>query len=410
METELEQLSNLIGKIRADGSSRYKTAVLYKYGQGLSAVLATIYDTDKTFNITSRNIPVYNGGNTDNLRTFLHVLVNHEYSGLELGKYVKSYINSNKEYTELIKNIIDKDLKCGISVKTLNKVWPGLLKDFKSRVPLANKYKKGLCDFEKEDWYYSRKLDGVRCLCFIRGPEDITFLSRNGKEFHTLDKLRESIKEQISAITIKKPFVLDGELCIVDKDGNEDFTSIMKSIRRKNYTIPEVRYYTFGYYTIDQFYGKEPTPDTGHYTPIIKSKNIIPVIHSLIKSEEHLQEEMKTIPKEWEGLMINKYPIQFKRSNSLLKLKLFNEKEYKVIGITSGTKSIEGEQVTCVSSLTIRHNNNEVYVGSGLSDDERLQFHSNPNLIIGKWITVKYFEETKDSLRFPTFKGIRNYD
>ena len=37
-------------------------------------------------------------------------------------------------------------------------------------------------------------------------------------------------------------------------------------------------------------------------------------------------------------------------------------------------------------------------------------FYKNPKLIVGKKITVKYFEKTKNSLRFPIFIGIRNYE
>jgi ATP-dependent DNA ligase len=38
---------------------------------------------------------------------------------------------------------------------------------------------------DKEKWYASRKLDGVRCLCFVT-PNGIEFRSRTGKRFTTL--------------------------------------------------------------------------------------------------------------------------------------------------------------------------------------------------------------------------------
>jgi DNA ligase-1 len=56
-----------------------------------------------------------------------------------------------------------------------------------------------------------------------------------------------------------------------------------------------------------------------------------------------------------------------------------------------------------------------VDVGSGFSMEERMLFKADPSLIIGKTITLKYFQESQDengklSLRFPTYKGIRNYE
>ena len=73
---------------------------------------------------------------------------------------------------------------------------------------------------------------------------------------------------------------------------------------------------------------------------------------------------------------------------------------------------IEGVETKIVSSLTIRYKGYLVDVGSGLSDQQRMYWVMWPNKIIGRTITVKYFSESIDkeeelSLRFPTFKGVR---
>jgi DNA ligase-1 len=66
----------------------------------------------------------------------------------------------------------------------------------------------------------------------------------------------------------------------------------------------------------------------------------------------------------------------------------------------------------CVKSLIIEYENTDMNVGSGLSDEQRIEWYKNPELIIGKVITVQYFEETMDSktsiksLRFPTLKVV----
>ena len=55
----------------------------------------------------------------------------------------------------------------------------------------------------------------------------------------------------------------------------------------------------------------------------------------------------------------------------------------------------------------------EVKVGSGFTDEDRKYFWNNQNELLGRVITVQYFEETtnkKDnslSLRFPIYRELR---
>ena len=58
-----------------------------------------------------------------------------------------------------------------------------------------------------------------------------------------------------------------------------------------------------------------------------------------------------------------------------------------------------------------KHKGNTVSVGSGFSIEDRNHYYNNPNDIVGKEITVQYFEESTDktgkhSLRFPVCKTV----
>jgi DNA ligase-1 len=118
----------------------------------------------------------------------------------------------------------------------------------------------------------------------------------------------------------------------------------------------------------------------------------------------------------WEGCMLRKdVPYKRGRSKDLLKIKGMQDAEYEVIGIETGTATYnEGghKQFNVVSNLVVMHKGNPVSVGSGLSKEQRLKWYDNPNEIIGKTITVQYFEETQDSktglhsLRFPVLKYV----
>jgi DNA ligase-1 len=120
--------------------------------------------------------------------------------------------------------------------------------------------------------------------------------------------------------------------------------------------------------------------------------------------------------KGWEGLILRKNRVyEGKRTKNMLKCKSFHDAEYTVIDLEFGPfRMIEnGLEITkdVLSNVVIEHKGNKVSVGSGFTIEEREFIKSNPNEILNKVITVKYFEETQNqsgnySLRFPTVKVI----
>jgi DNA ligase-1 len=119
--------------------------------------------------------------------------------------------------------------------------------------------------------------------------------------------------------------------------------------------------------------------------------------------------------KGWEGIMLRRNTgYRGKRSNDLLKVKTFMDDEYEVISTINDTmRFFEGSKDVpreTMAAVIISHKGFDVKVGSGFSKAERELYYNDPSLIMGKQITVQYFEETtnqKDdsiSLRFPTFK------
>ena len=104
-----------------------------------------------------------------------------------------------------------------------------------------------------------------------------------------------------------------------------------------------------------------------------------------------------------------------KRSKNLLKVKMFHDAEYVVRSYDSAPMAVvrdgKEKQETMLSQVYIMHKGYSVAVGSGFNQEQRIRFYNNPEEIIGKTITVQYFEETKNdkggiSLRFPTVKHI----
>jgi DNA ligase-1 len=210
----------------------------------------------------------------------------------------------------------------------------------------------------------------------------------------------------------------------VDDDGNEDFQGVMKQLKKKDHTIPNPSFKIFDMLTHDEFYskrGEQNRPYSIRYNNLreVMRDNTCACLsvlgQELIKDDDHFQEWVKKSKDYgYEGLMLRiDEPYKGKRSKDLLKVKKFFDNEYKVIDTEMGDfryvkDSAEWEE-TMLSCVMIQHKNNIVRVGSGFTIEQRQEFYQDPSKILGKIITVQYFEETKNqdggiSLRFPTFK------
>ena len=94
---------------------------------------------------------------------------------------------------------------------------------------------------------------------------------------------------------------------------------------------------------------------------------------------------------------------------------LVTDDEGNVVDCTFGpfryVESGKEKEDVVLSNIVIEHKGYPVSVGSGFSLDQRKHYMKNPKAIIGKTVTVQYFEESKNqeggiSLRFPTVKHI----
>tara|TARA_A100000164_G_scaffold54034_1_gene42599 strand:+ start:813 stop:2105 length:1293 start_codon:yes stop_codon:yes gene_type:complete len=333
------------------------------------------------------------------------------------------FIYCNPEYKQIIHLILDRNLKVRASVKLINKAIPSLIPTF--NVALANKYDdktKKKVDFKKDVWYVSRKLDGVRCLVVVDEKGKAKSFSRAGKQFHTLSL----VEKEIENLGVKN-VVYDGEMCIVNEKGDEDFQSIMKEIGRKDHIIQNGLFQIFDFIPSDMF--KRGEASSGSF-----SQRVLALQNLLLGKELKYLDFLSQIPvssfeeldklankaseKDWEGLMLRKDDMyKGKRSNDILKVKTFYDAEYTVVDTFFGPLRYikEGTEVEeeMLSGVAIKHKDNIVRVGSGFSIDQRKHYFKNPQDIVGKEITVQYFEESQNqngeySLRFPVIKVIHS--
>ena len=418
----MKELRLFVDNMQATSSSLDKVAILKQQSHYIQGILEYTYNPYKQYHVTSKTciknkdiIEPYFGKTIFDL---LDDLNNRHMTGHAAIGVINYFVNKNLEYKDLIYNIIDKDLKIRTGAKVINKAFPGLIPEF--NVALAQNYD-SKCDWN-DSWYASRKLDGVRCLAVVDEVGKCTLYSRMGKEFTTLNK----VKEAIEATNIINT-VFDGEICLIDEDGNEDFQGVMKQLRRKDHQIENPTFMIF-----DAIY----KPDFDKGKSKIKLSDRLSTLRTWLydyNSRNPNQNTLRYLDQfqitdgrhfdmwgqmasdgNWEGFMLRKdVGYEGKRSKNLLKVKTFHDAEYEVIDCDFAPMSVvrDGKeaQEIMLSQVYIKHKGYKVKVGSGFSQEQRIKYKMED--IIGKTITVQYFEETKNdkggiSLRFPTVKHI----
>ena len=405
------RIENFIEEMRATSSSTDKVQIIMEASPFVHKVLEYTYNPFKQFYITSKtcikNSHLKERHGLD-LFEVLDKLMNRVVTGHDAIKLV------NGLEDESIYKIIDKNLDIRVGDKVINKAVPGLIPTFS--VALAKEYD-GKCDWQNDNWWASRKLDGVRCLAVVNYEGECTLYSRMGKELTTLNKVKEAI-EATGIINT----VFDGEICLIDENGDEDFQGIMKQLRRKDHQIENPAYMIFDMIHKPNFDAQKGGPILsqrlgalrGFLTGRYITNNILRYTDQFqITDGRHFDKwgQIATDNK-WEGFMIRKdVSYEGKRTKNLLKVKKFYDAEYKVIDFDVDNHEVvrdgKSETIKMLSQVWIEHKGYKVKVGSGWTQDQRLQYMDGS--IVGKIITVQYFEETKNdkggiSLRFPTVK------
>ena len=426
------EILDLIGNT---SSSNTKREILENNkSEFLDMIFNDTYDTNRSYYIKKLNKNLSTGElDLDNnyyvFHDALNVLCNREITGDAAIDFIEKTISQfNKESQTILFSILDRNLKIGISRDSFNKISNNKIEKFEVALAYNLDKVKGVNPIDGT-YYASRKLDGVRCIAICEvncgKVKSIELKSRQGKTFTTLDKLKPAIKKFMS-YNFDGIWILDGEVCLVDENGDEHFDWIMKEINRKNHTIKNPRYKLFdliegkdffsgfGNVNFNDRYNKLYEAWT-HYAFNEEQDLLQPIVQEIITCQEDFDRWSKYVSNNnWEGFMLRKNTgYKSGRTKDLIKVKKFQDAEYTVIGyelgdIKYGTETFK-DVVAC---LHIIHKGNRVNVGSGISKEQRILWKNKPEKIIGKTITVQYFEETTDnktgtmSLRFPVLKYV----
>ena len=417
----LMKLDRFVLQMKSTSSLLDKKKIIesIKYDKFITAALHYTYNPEFKYYVTSKNckkqMMICDENDIHNtIFELLDDLNSRTYTGHDAIAMVNNFVSRHKHYGRLIFSILDRNLEIRASDSVINKVIPGLIPTFE--VALATKYEPRFCDFENEEWVASRKLDGVRCI-IRKEHESIVAYSRQGNQITTIQKVLDDVSK------IRGNFVLDGEICMMDEKGNESFKDLMKQIKKKDHQIENPKFVMFDCLEIEEFDTEvgevklEQRYEALQDIDLLKTPTLDVLEQHSIGSIDELTAMIDEAEYQGhEGVMLRKnVGYEGKRTKNLLKCKKFHDAEYRVDSCDFENHRIikEGKEIVVpmLAQVYITHKGNEVAIGSGWSQEQRIRYEANPKEIIGKTITVQYFEETtnkkgESSLRFPTVKHV----
>ena len=431
------QPQEIIKHLEADNSKLAKQAILLEAMQeGLDEFFEGItmaLDPLITFGV--KKVPersdVLSGQGLDWLtfKVLAFQLINRELTGHAARDAIEFAMSvaTTEQWNGFYRRVLIKDLRCGMSEKTVNKV----AKEFPQyAIPIfgcqlahdsANHEKKmtGIKQIEV-------KLDGVRVLAVCRSGK-VELFSRNGKQFHNFPH----IIAEIEAVLAEKPApydcVLDGEVM------SADFQDLMKQLQRKDgKKATDAVLHLFDFIPLVDFLnGSWNTPQTTRSNLVkywvLEHQDLLEHVQacawedidlSTIKGEERFVELNKAaVDGGYEGVMIKDVnaPYTCKRSHAWLKAKPFIEVTLEVIDVEEGTGRNQGRLGAIVCSGKDDGKDIRVNVGSGFTDNNRSTFWDGRADLITQLVEVRADAVTQNqdgtySLRFPRFKTFRGFE
>lgn len=301
---------------------------------------------------------------------FLDKSMSRELSGNQQSDFIRNVLcRLSPEEGQVLIGMVNKDLSLGVNVKTINKVFKGLLPESvimkaepfdPSRLPLGA--------------LMSLKLDGIRAR-FHEG----TLLTSGGNEIMGVGHIISSIK----SLGYDS---LDGELIVPGVP-----FQVSSGLLRSHKPTPGAELHVF-----DMPHLRVPLAERYSYLTDQSKRwplHLKLVRHLPVKGLSHIQENYeRALATGYEGLMIKdasgKY--EHKRSFSWMKLKAQDPDEIVITGFKEGEGRLKG---TLGSVIGRRKNGVEVSV-SGFTDEERKTIWENHPLWLNEVLEVLCHEET----------------
>jgi DNA ligase-1 len=431
-------MHTIIQELEADNSRLAKEAIIERealaenteFFQGVSLAL----DKFTTFGV--KKVPTFAGPDGQGLpweafKELAHLLYTRKLTGHEARDAIELALGASTkaQWNDWYRRILIKDLRCGVSEKTVNSVVKKTGKKQFS-VPVfecmlahdgANHEKKitGVKLVEP-------KLDGVRCLTVVDyEARTVTQYTRNGKVLENFSHIANGLLSHMDAIG--RSYVLDGEVV------SKSFQDLMKQVHRKDdVQAGDARLMLFDIIPLAEFRTGRSTMGQRRrsallktFKPVFDLAGHIDVIEqtevdlgTYVGELEFKQYNKDAIEAGYEGIMIKDPDAKYecKRSASWLKQKPFIEVSLSVVEVEEGTGKNEGRLGALICEGEDDGKVIRVNVGSGFTDDQRTEYWTDKESMVGQIVEVRADAATRSqdsediySLRFPRFLRFRGF-
>jgi len=405
---------DILEHVKVTAGSNAKKAILEEYSNNetLKKVLRYGLDPFMPFNVvkvpkTKVRITPTGGTEDDRFDSFFRVAdccAARTLSGNDAVRALSGvFCASTVEEEKWMRKVLKKRLSIGASTKTVNKIFPGLVKTFE--VSLAQKF--SIKRIKKlEEVGVEPKLDGIRCFAIVEDGEALLF-ARSGKRIINFDD------------TIGRELLKLGDGCYDGELMGKDFIELMRQAYRKDDVDVDDTYLAlFDYLPLEEWKSGEARMSCLDRNEKLLDKLtdnavdldiLLPVERFYVEADYDVIKQFhdEFVSEGYEGVMIKDptAPYKFGRGYEVMKMKEFHDVDLPIKGTLEGT----GKHTGKLGSVVVCFNGVDVQVGSGFSDVLREQIWGDRDNFTGRMIEVRYQEVTPDgSLRFPTFVCFRN--
>ena len=317
-----------------------------------------------------------------------------------------------EQWNGFYRRILIKDLRCGVSEKTVNNVAKKNGFD-KYMVPVFT------CQLAHDSANHEKKMVG---------PKQREMFSRNGKQFHNFGHIISEIEAVLKDKPAPYDLVLDGEVM------SANFQDLMKQVHRKSGGVAkDAVLHLFDMIPLDKFlegkYEVEQSKRSQYvWHWVDANKDALEHVQALDWEDVDLsspegQDRFVELNKAavdggYEGVMIKDIdaPYECKRTHSWLKAKPFIEVTLKVANVEEGTGRNVGRLGAVILEGEDDGYNYSLNCGSGFTDAQRDEYWAERDSLIGQLIEVRADARTRSqdsetySLRFPRFKCFRGFE
>jgi len=422
----MKQPWSVIQELESDNSRKFKESVIERESQAGNRAFFVgcemALDKLRTFGLKQVPESTADGlGITEQeFLTVSNSLESRDLTGNEARERVQSLCDqaTNEQWNDWYRRILIKDLRCGVTEKTINKhsqmkvpVFECMLADD------SKKHEKKL----KGKVFLEPKLDGVRVIVVCDVNKDtVTLYSRNGKELINFPRIQEQFDSMLDQLP--QSMVFDGEVM------SDDFQALMKEIHRKEGAqtddavlnlfdcLPLTEFKNGGYKL--PLHTRKRELEQFKFGPNIKLVEWVQV--DLDNDYDRFVDYNKLcVDKGYEGIMVKPIegPYECKRSSLWLKVKPFIEVSLKVIDVEEGTGRNAGRLGALIVEGTDMDKFIRTNVGSGLTDQDRDEYWKSKDKLIGQIVEVRADAITQNqdadgewSLRFPRFLRFRGFE